>query len=761
MSNQANKSMADLKEITGQLLVIVRAAQQIPPGPSHFALATQASELVARAVWDHGKSACLPGLVLSCSRELIQTRNCSPQEAPNWRSIGHDDPQLMQHSWCSKALAWQALGDHLFNLAHEVDGSATDNAPGPSTSVDGDALEKGKEKAREVEPELEKEMEKPKEEQEKPCRKQPFSWMSKPLPKSVMKTPKRGKSGQEQKLRESVDSSDKEEEEDGLSKPHSDTSSVIVTWRVSATQPSRPSGPPRSLGSPKKAPFGPVTQTPPLMRPDVPESSQATSKSPRDVPLVVDAGAILIPRPNNPCRCCTQYELPCTTRFDKRKGTALMSTLAATTRGRSTEWTRASSTGPSTSQSKVQTQSQSWGPSVVPSEPRGNPPKPWSQGQSKPTGSVMMPIPPAAIIASSSSAAPHAAQDFPILDLHWMSIAIHETAPGSQSHIHLAPLPLIDFGIDSTGEEGSTIVAPVTKPTHPPSQTEAVLDPPTAIESTVPVDAVHSPADNGASTFALAFALPAPPAMNPTPLETPKDGPSAGEIVEHGSPLNLLLEYDSGDEQDAVMEIVLSNQYSIPTIVQTSEPHACSKESQGPSPEHIGARYSVFAFWLLILGPLTLIPNVHWHLVLGTQYLVRLSVHVIGTRYSILGARFAILPDPQVPGPPSPTLGTWYSILSTHHPGRGSPFSILSTQVRRSQSFDPRYLILTPQFAIPDPRYFSWPYSVLGSEVSVLRPSVLDPQCPGSPSLILGTQYSVLGAPFAILDTHLYDGSCY
>ncbi|KAG1726795.1 uncharacterized protein EDB91DRAFT_1086650 [Suillus paluster] len=156
MSNQADKSMANLKEITGQLLTIVRAARQIPPGPSHFALATQASELV-----------------------LVQ-------QGPHLASLGQPLVQSRTRGRC----------------------------------VDGDALEKGKGKVREVEPEpeKEKEMEKPKEEQEKPCRKRPFSWMSKPLPKSVMKMPKRGKSGQEWKSRELVDSSDEEEEEDGLSK---------------------------------------------------------------------------------------------------------------------------------------------------------------------------------------------------------------------------------------------------------------------------------------------------------------------------------------------------------------------------------------------------------------------------------------------------------------------------------------------------------------------------------------------------------------
>ncbi|KAG1748876.1 uncharacterized protein EDB91DRAFT_1079010 [Suillus paluster] len=734
MSNQANKSMADLKEITGQLLAIIRTARQIPP------------------VQDHGDSTCLPGLVLSCLREFIRTRNCSPQEAPNWQSISHDDPRLMQHSWRSKALAWQALGDHSFDLTHEVDGGDTDNAPSPLMSVDGDALEKGKGKAREVEPEKEKEREKPKDEQEKPHRKRPFSQMLKPVPKSAMKRLKRGKSGQERKSRESVDSSDEEEEEDGSLKPRSDTPSVIVTRWVSPAQPSRPSGPPRSPGSPKKAPFGPgmvpksnIQQTPPLMRPDIPESSQATSESPRDVPPVVDASAILIPGP---------HELPCTTRFDKRKGMALMScvlcttkkvkcisarlsTLASTTRGRSTECLRASSTGPSTSQST------------------GNPPKPRSRGRSKPLGLATMPIPPAAVIASSSSAAPHAAQDLPIPDLHWMLIAIRKStnhiaaleaptsvipppaatlsllldqaSPGSQSHVHLAPLLLINFSTNSTGKEASTIIAPVMEPTIPPSQTEAALDPAPAIASTVPVDAVHSPADDGASTFASAFALPGPLEMHPSPLEIPEDGPSTAEIVEHGSPLNLLPEYDSGDEQDAAMQIVLNNQYRIPNIMQTSEPRACNKESQGPSPEHLGAQYSVFAFQFLILGS----P----------------SPEHLGARNSVFAFQLSILGSPTS----IPQYLVWFLVLDT-----GSRYSVPGSALGTCT----RYLTLGDQFAIPNPRYpvLSSRYLILAAQFDIPDPqhSVVSPQSlilgtrysvPGSPSPALGTQYSFLGTP--------------
>ncbi|KAG1743266.1 uncharacterized protein EDB91DRAFT_1247347 [Suillus paluster] len=271
---------------------------------------------------------------------------------------------------------------------------------------------------------------------------------------------------------------------------------------------------------------------------------------------------------------------------------AHLGTLATTSRGWSAEWSRASLTGPSTFQSKVRTRSQSQGLSVAPSKPQGNLPKARSQGQSKPTGSAIMLVPPAAVIASLSSAAPHTAMDLPIPDLHSMSMAICESTTRitaleahvlaqwsichSPSQILLPPHLCLYSSIKplpghspmttwdrcpsstlalTTGKECSTIVALVMEPTILPSQTEVALDPPTAIASTVPIDAVHSPADDGVSTFASTFALPAPLAIYPTPLETPKDVPSAADIVESGSPLNLLLEYDSSDEQDVVMQM--------------------------------------------------------------------------------------------------------------------------------------------------------------------------------------------------------------
>ncbi|KAG1734044.1 uncharacterized protein EDB91DRAFT_1084190 [Suillus paluster] len=487
----------------------------------------------------------------------------------------------MQHSWRSKALTWQALGDHSFDLTHEVDGGDTDNAPGPSTSMDGDALEKGKGKAREVEPEKEKEREKLKDEQEKPHRKWPFSQMSKPVLKSAMKTPKRGKSGQERKSRELVDSLDKEEEEDGSSKPRSDTPSALWASPIPGLSEEGPLWPWNKLDCLPRVPKSNIQQTPPLMRPDIPESSQATSESPRDVAPVVDAGAILIPGPNNPCRCCTQYELLCTTSLHHSR------TVYRVLEGlldrpidlpvNSADLKPILGAVGSSDHCIIEF-------GCSPCSPGPPDPRPPLDVDRESANRI------AALEACASEQEStintlrrlHESlrrqimqqhPSFPLLDsppTATSSLLLDQAAPGSQSHVHLAPLALINFSINSTGEEASTIVAPVMEPTIPPSQTEAALDTAPAIASTVPVNAVHSPADDGASTFALAFALLGPPEMypspletpadsllemHPSPLETPEDGPGAAEIVECGSPLNLLSEYDSGDEQDATMQM--------------------------------------------------------------------------------------------------------------------------------------------------------------------------------------------------------------
>ncbi|KAG1722585.1 uncharacterized protein EDB91DRAFT_1255977 [Suillus paluster] len=116
MSTAAETSFAELKAITRQIVDIVHAARLLPPSNSHLALKAQVTELVAKAVRDHEASPCIPGIVLSCSKELLRVRQLSPQDSPNWHSIGHNDLRLQRHSWRHKVSAWEALGDWTFDL---------------------------------------------------------------------------------------------------------------------------------------------------------------------------------------------------------------------------------------------------------------------------------------------------------------------------------------------------------------------------------------------------------------------------------------------------------------------------------------------------------------------------------------------------------------------------------------------------------------------------------------------------------------------
>jgi hypothetical protein len=72
----------------------------------------------------------------------------SPWVWPNWHSISFNDLRLMKHAWHPKILAWEALGDHSFDLPVAVPPSVgpipvdlpsppivTDNAAGSSTNM--------------------------------------------------------------------------------------------------------------------------------------------------------------------------------------------------------------------------------------------------------------------------------------------------------------------------------------------------------------------------------------------------------------------------------------------------------------------------------------------------------------------------------------------------------------------------------------------------------------------------------------------------
>ncbi|KAG1770779.1 hypothetical protein EV702DRAFT_1049229 [Suillus placidus] len=110
MSTPVDTSLTGLKASTAQIVAIIAGTQVLPLGPSHFSLGKQ-----AQVVRDY-KDGPLPSIMLSCSRELIQVWSMTPQVWPNWHSIGYNSPHLLRHIWCSNILAWEALGDHTFDL---------------------------------------------------------------------------------------------------------------------------------------------------------------------------------------------------------------------------------------------------------------------------------------------------------------------------------------------------------------------------------------------------------------------------------------------------------------------------------------------------------------------------------------------------------------------------------------------------------------------------------------------------------------------
>ncbi|KAG2063963.1 hypothetical protein BDR04DRAFT_1163106 [Suillus decipiens] len=149
MSTQADTSLASLKALTTQIVGIISSTQQIPAGNAHMALSAQVIELVAQVFQDYSKGPYLPGIVCSCSKELMRVRAMRPQVWPNWHSIGHDDPWLLKHSWHEKVLAWEVLGDHSCDLPVSTPPSLgpipvelpsppiiAGNVAGPSTTMD-------------------------------------------------------------------------------------------------------------------------------------------------------------------------------------------------------------------------------------------------------------------------------------------------------------------------------------------------------------------------------------------------------------------------------------------------------------------------------------------------------------------------------------------------------------------------------------------------------------------------------------------------
>ncbi|KAG2037166.1 hypothetical protein BDR03DRAFT_1051857 [Suillus americanus] len=274
MSTPVDNSLTNLKASTGQIMAIISAAQQVPPGPSHSALGKQVATLVADVVKEYGSGdGPLPCLIISCSKELLHTRNMVPKVWPDWHSIGYDNPRILRHTWYPKALAWKALAIPAGNVA------------GPSTNPIPKSQDKGKGKA--VFPDLETEAEGSKK------RKSPLisGLSSQPL-KSAMKSHKRQRSGHLVKSKCIVES---EDDDDSVVQPllHG-VPEVVLPWlsTIVARMPNSPRSP-RALA---KKPFGPARVIA-GSHPAVMEPSQPTPEPPVQAPPVMPVVDILIPGP--------------------------------------------------------------------------------------------------------------------------------------------------------------------------------------------------------------------------------------------------------------------------------------------------------------------------------------------------------------------------------------------------------------------------------------------------------------------------------
>ena len=232
MSTPVDASLTGLKASTAKIMALISGARQIPPGSSHFALTSQVGALVvcsflfclffsltsrqAHVVKEYGEGP-LPGLVLSCSRELMRVRSMTPQVWPDWHSIGYDDPRVLKHIWRPKALAWDALGDHSFDLPVAAPPSTgpipvnlpsppvvAGNVAGPSSTSTTEFRDKGKGKAvfADEEPEAEGSRK----------RKSPMiSALPSQPPKSTMKRHKHMRSTRVVKSKPMVESADEED----------------------------------------------------------------------------------------------------------------------------------------------------------------------------------------------------------------------------------------------------------------------------------------------------------------------------------------------------------------------------------------------------------------------------------------------------------------------------------------------------------------------------------------------------------------------
>ncbi|KAG1805139.1 hypothetical protein EV424DRAFT_1544525 [Suillus variegatus] len=445
MSTQVQSSLANLKASTAQLVGIIAGARHIPAGSVdvHLVLTKQVTTLLADIIRAHEKGEYIPGIVASCSKELMRVRSMTPRALPNWHSIGHDDPRVARHAWRKQVRAWEALGDNSCDLPvvpNVSTGPLTLNLPsppvpspapvpsptpvipsppvvaGPSGKTTPEVRDKGKGKA-------------------------------------ILCRPVAGSWGEQQEevsndfwtllpTSKSKPFVESEDDEDPIVQPISrGVPEVVLPQRTIVVR--KPQSP-RSPGSPKKQSFGPASLTAgsrpevmksPISRPEVPvshpearatsgsrpeveeESSDDTSSASDGDPPATTTFDITIPGPNNPCHYCVKENWPCATRLDKRSSLPCLSCIRCSTkkikcnpaslgsppkrtRGKSTTGRTRSKTpapapsnAPSPSRSRARTRSQSRGPSRTPAIPAATTPQVQSRGRSKTITTKKTPAP--------------------------------------------------------------------------------------------------------------------------------------------------------------------------------------------------------------------------------------------------------------------------------------------------------------------------------------------------------------------------------
>ncbi|KAG2352470.1 hypothetical protein BDR07DRAFT_1384240 [Suillus spraguei] len=413
MSTSVETSLASLKATTAQI---------------HKSL------ILWLRVREHEKGPYMPGIIASCSKELMRVRSMTPRVWPNWHSIGHDDPRVLKHSWRSKIRAWEALGDHSGDLPvmpNPSIGPITVDLPSPpviagnvagsSTHATSELRDKGKE------PEVEGSRK----------RKSPMMWTLFLTSEVGKKGRKRVKATRHVKRR------------------------CLWSRKMMKTQLFRDASFPSFTTFPKEAIFGPaslIAGSPPKVmatsgsRPEV-------SRPPRQCPALrlrnlqswiqvifsfpaQTTPAIIAPRRSGPAplgwtggpvpHVCRASAAPPRRSnvsqhpWDPRQNIRGKST---TRQARSRTPSRAPSNAPAASQSKARTRSQSRGPSGTPAVPAVLPHPRHSpvaqQRQSLPQDNL--PTCPS-FYSVFKRPVPRPALDVPMPDLHSMAIAIRDGA---------------------------------------------------------------------------------------------------------------------------------------------------------------------------------------------------------------------------------------------------------------------------------------------------------------------------------------------